>query len=242
MKRFSRSKRSLALTSAVLVLLSCALILSPPARLQVHARPDATQPPLGTAGNFAVLGASTVTNTGPTVVNGDLGVSPGTAVTGFPPGIVIGTIHAADAVALQAQKDAATAYVNAAGQPCDVNLTGQDLGGKTLTSGVYCFSSSATQEQYHAHIATLLVRLYSSFHPLICPTQSSAWWMDRGPVLSDPTISQIARQSYRRHALSNIRNKGISCQPNYLSTRWASHHSHYRGQYLYRASGSVIRW
>src|SRR5712691_1199168 len=97
------------------------------------------------------------------VVNGDLGVSPGTAVTGFPPGIVIGTIHAADAVALQAQKDAATAYVNAAGQPCDVNLTGQDLGGKTLTSGVYCFSSSATQEQYHAHIATLLVRIYYSF-------------------------------------------------------------------------------
>jgi len=143
MKRFSRSKRSLALMSAVLVILSCALILLLPARLQVYAHSNATQPPLGTAGNFAVLGGSTVTNTGPTVVTGDLGVSPGSAVKGFPPGSVLGTIHAADAVALQAQKDVTTSYVNAAGQPCDVNLTSQDLGGKTLSSGVYCFTSSA---------------------------------------------------------------------------------------------------
>ena len=61
-------------------------------------------PPLGTSQNFAVLGSSTVTNTGPTVVTGDLGVDPGSAITGFPPGTVVGgTIHAADAVALQAQ-------------------------------------------------------------------------------------------------------------------------------------------
>ena len=113
------------------------------ARFLIPAHAQGTKLPLGTAANFAVLGASTVTNTGPTVVNGDLGVSPGTAVTGFPPGIVNGTIHAADAVALQAQNDVTTAYVDAAGQACDVNLTGQDLGGKTLTPGVYCFSSSA---------------------------------------------------------------------------------------------------
>jgi hypothetical protein len=76
-------------------------------------------------------------------VNGDLGVSPGSAVTGFPPGIVNGATHKADAVALQAQKDVTTAYVNAAGQHCTSNLTGQDLGGKSLVSCVYCFSSSA---------------------------------------------------------------------------------------------------
>jgi len=99
--------------------------------------------PLGTAEAFAVLGASTVTNTGPSVINGDLGVSPGTAVTGFPPGIVNGTMHVADAVALQAQTDLTTAYNDAAGRACDVDLTSQDLGGLTLTSGVYCFSSSA---------------------------------------------------------------------------------------------------
>jgi hypothetical protein len=103
----------------------------------------AVAPPLGNAGPFAVLGSSTVTNTGPTVVNGDLGVHPGTAVVGFPPGTVTGTIHAADAVALAAQNANVTIYNQLAGQPCDVDLTGINLGGLTLTPGVYCFSSSA---------------------------------------------------------------------------------------------------
>ena len=66
------------------------------------------QSSLGTAQSFAVLGGSTVTNTGPSVITGDLGVSPGAAVTGFPPGIVTGTIHAANAVALQAKNDLTT--------------------------------------------------------------------------------------------------------------------------------------
>ena len=143
MKRFSRLQRGLALTSAALLLLFCALVLLPAARLQVQAQSAVTQPPLGSASSFAVLGGSTVTNTGPTVVNGDLGVSPGSAVTGFPPGIVHGAVHKADAVALQAQKDVTTAYNAAKGAPCTQNLTGQDLGGKSLVSGVYCFSSSA---------------------------------------------------------------------------------------------------
>ncbi len=98
---------------------------------------------LGTADSFAVLAGSTVTNTGSTLVNGDLGVSPATAVTGFPPGTVNGTIHAGDAAAAQAQSDLTIAYNDAAGRACDVSLTGQDLGGKTLTAGAYCFSSSA---------------------------------------------------------------------------------------------------
>ena len=98
---------------------------------------------LGTTGSFGVLGGSAVTNTGPTVVNGDLGVSPGSAVTGFPPGTVNGAIHAADAVAGQAKSDLVTAYNDAAGRACTTGLTGQDLGGMTLTAGVYCFTSSA---------------------------------------------------------------------------------------------------
>lgn len=103
-----------------------------------------TAPTLGTAQSFAVLAGSTVTNTGPTVVTGDVGVSPGSAIVGFPPGLVLsGTIHAANAVALQAQTDVIAAYTNLASQPCTQDLTGQDLGGLTLLSGVYCFSSSA---------------------------------------------------------------------------------------------------
>ena len=95
--------------------------------------------------SFAVLAGSTVTNTNtPTIVSGNLGVSPGSAVTGFPPGVVInGTIHAADAVAAQAQTDLTTTYNNLANTACNTDLTGQDLGGKTLTPGVYCFSTSA---------------------------------------------------------------------------------------------------
>lgn len=102
----------------------------------------ATAPGLGTAGSFSVLAGSTVTNTGPTVATGDLGVSPGTAVTGFPPGLVNGTVYTA-AAASGAKSDLVTAYDNAAGQACDTVLTGQDLGGLTLVPGTYCFSTSA---------------------------------------------------------------------------------------------------
>jgi hypothetical protein len=100
-------------------------------------------PTLGTAEDFAVLADSTATNTGSTVINGDLGVWPGTEVTGFPPGVITGTIHAGDAAAQQAQSDATIAYLDLAGRPCDVDLSGTDLGGLTLVPGVYCFSGSA---------------------------------------------------------------------------------------------------
>jgi hypothetical protein len=99
---------------------------------------------LGTSASFAVLGGSTVTNTGASAITGNLGVSPGSSVTGFPPGIVTGgAIHAGDSVAAQAQSDLTTAYNAAAGLPCGVDLTGQNLGGLTLTPAVYCFTSSA---------------------------------------------------------------------------------------------------
>jgi hypothetical protein len=108
------------------------------------ASPAMAQISLGTAQSFGVLAGSTVTNTGATSVTGNLGVSPGTSVTGFPPGVVTGgTIHLNDAVAAQAQSDVTTAYNAILGTACTVDLTGQDLGGLTLTPGVYCFSSSA---------------------------------------------------------------------------------------------------
>ncbi|HWZ42702.1 MAG TPA: ice-binding family protein [Candidatus Saccharimonadales bacterium] len=105
-------------------------------------------PALGSAQTFAVLGASTVTNAGPTVITGDLGVGPGTAVTGFPPGTVTGgTIHAGDATATAAQAAAHTAYAALVAQPCGTDLTGKTLGtspgATTLSPGVYCFNSSA---------------------------------------------------------------------------------------------------
>jgi Ice-binding-like len=99
---------------------------------------------LGTAAPFVVLGGSTVTNTGPSVLNGELGVAPGTSLTGFGlPAVVNGATHDDDAVAAQAQGDLTTAYNVAAGQPVTADLTGQDLGGMSLTPGAYSFSSSA---------------------------------------------------------------------------------------------------
>jgi hypothetical protein len=103
---------------------------------------QAASVPLGTADSFAVLAGSTVTNTGPSGIGGDLGVSPGTAVTGFPPGTVTaGTIHAADAVALQAEGDLAIAYDDAAGRSSTATISA-DLAGRTLTPGVYTSASS----------------------------------------------------------------------------------------------------
>jgi len=102
-------------------------------------------PILGTASTFSVLGASTVTNTGSTTLSGDLGVSPGASITGFPPGVFTGTIYPGTAVATEAEHDALAAYNQLRTFTCAVtqDLTGQDLGGLTLTPGAYTFNSSA---------------------------------------------------------------------------------------------------
>jgi type VI secretion system secreted protein VgrG len=98
---------------------------------------------LGTAGSFAVLAGSTVTNTGISAVFGNLGVSPGTSITGFPPGIVTGTVDDGDAIAAEAESDALMAYNSAVAETVTTTLSGADLGGLILMPGVYFFSSSA---------------------------------------------------------------------------------------------------
>jgi hypothetical protein len=85
---------------------------------------------------FGILAGSTLSNTGSTVVSGDVGVSPGTAVTGFPPGLVSGAIHSADGAAAKGQATLTAAYGDAAGRSGGTTLTG-DLVGQTLTPGVY---------------------------------------------------------------------------------------------------------
>ncbi len=121
---------------------SLPLALSPLAVLLVMgllaSSAGAAEVPLGTTQSFAVLAGSTVTNTGPSLISGDLGVSPGSAVTGFPPGILTaGTMHAADAVALQAQSDLTIAYDNAFGRTGGAAISAPLGGGQTLVAGVY---------------------------------------------------------------------------------------------------------
>jgi Ice-binding-like/Domain of unknown function DUF11 len=136
MKTFGRSQSVPLLLTLFLVVMMAA-----------PATGMAAQPPvnLGTTASFAVLGGQTVTNTGASVLTGDLGVSPGSSITGFPPGIVNApyAIHANDGVANQAQLDLTTAFNDAAGRTPFTDLSGQDLGGMTLKRGIYRFSSSA---------------------------------------------------------------------------------------------------
>lgn len=155
--QFFRAFASAALM-AIVFLIGCSGVCSVPAFNAAAPRPGPSAPrpipsvlplvctenpvtgvPLGTASSFAVLAASTVTNSGPTLISGNLGVSPGTAVTGFGPAngqVVNGSIHAGDPTAAQAQLDLTTAFNNAAARP-NPTLLPADIGGMVIPPGVY---------------------------------------------------------------------------------------------------------
>jgi len=129
----------LRLWYAPVFLLGTAALLTVFGGTDVTLAAPSAQPPvgLGTAQTFAVLAGTTVTNTGPSVVSGDLGLFPGSSVTGFPPGkIIAGKEHVTDSVAKQAKADLTTAYNDAAGRT-PVTVEKDDLGGQTLAPGVY---------------------------------------------------------------------------------------------------------
>jgi hypothetical protein len=105
----------------------------------------ATDPGLRTAGNFAVLsGTPDITNTGPSWISGEMGVSPACAITGFFPPGTSGVQHKCDAVALKAKTDLTGVYTRAANESCSSNFTNGNLGGRTLVPGVYCATTAGT--------------------------------------------------------------------------------------------------
>src|ERR1700720_3907429 len=149
--RILTSRRALSAATAIALLAGCSggsAIAPNPSTPQSYVNktmgrivgtvdPAILRVPLGSAAKFAVLAGSTVTNGGPTIVTGDLGVSPGSAVVGFPPGIVRhGSIHAADGAAARAKHDLTTAYNDAAGRK-NPHMLPSDIGGMTLKPGLY---------------------------------------------------------------------------------------------------------
>jgi hypothetical protein len=210
------------------------LILSAIVALAGFPPQSKANPILDSADSFAVLGSSTVTSTGDTILNGNLGVSPGSAITGFTfstipgPGIVNGAVHDTDAAAAKAQADVFTAYNTLAGEAFSQNLTGQDLGGLTLTPGVYKFNTSAqltgtlmlnAQEDPNAifvfQIGSTLTTASSSFIVLTNGAQAdNVFWQVgssatlgadtsfHGSILADQSITLNAGASMSGRALA----------------------------------------
>jgi hypothetical protein len=171
-----------------------------------------TSPNLGTASNFGVLGATTVTNdptlgTG-TVVTGDLGLSPGSSITGFPPGTVTGTIHIADATAAAAQVDALNAFNALAAESCDntspwpTNAGVREMAGLTLGPGVYCSDSGSSLHLASGGALTLSgsgVYIFKSDSTLVTVSDSNVvltngataddvfWYVGSSATLAAPT-------------------------------------------------------
>ncbi|KAG0647757.1 Ice-binding [Hyphodiscus hymeniophilus] len=138
---------------------------------------------LGSAASFAILGGTTITNTGPSVITGDIGLSPGSSITGLPPGgpgvQIGGSQYVDDNVAISAKNDALTAYNTIAALGGATDLTGQDLGGLTLAAGVYSFDNSAQ--------LTGPLILSSS-------TPNATWYFQIGSTLTTATASVVILQ------------------------------------------------
>jgi len=179
-------------------------IAAPFAALLCGPSPALAVPLLGTAQSFAVLGSSTVTNTGTTLIHGDVGVYPGTALTGMGTAVITGTQYPGVPPADQAQADATTAYNTLAGLPVSTVLTGQDLGSVgTLSPGVYQFSSGAQLTgtlildfasnpggSFVFQIGTTLTTASASLVSVLngAPTSSIYWQVGSSATLGTDTI------------------------------------------------------
>ena len=167
---------------------------------------------LGTAANFGVLAGSAVTNTGPTVVTGNVGVWPGTAITGFPPGSIApgsGFLHSATPAAQQAQSDLTAAYTDAATRVCGTPIAGGLLGGLVLTPGVYCMPAGAltgtlTLDGAGVYVfqmaSTLTTASASAVVLLNGATACGVWWQ----VGSSATIGTTSAMAGNILALTSI--------------------------------------
>jgi hypothetical protein len=97
---------------------------------------------LRSASSFAILAGTTVTNTGPSQIFGNVGIFPGSAITGFPPGVIHGNLHVADPIAQHAELDLTRAYDDAMGRTRGAVKVAGNLGGLTLVPGLYKSTSS----------------------------------------------------------------------------------------------------